>query len=357
MVITGRARRLAQALGPDAGAAVMASGIVSVAMRSVGRETLSSALLVLTAIAWAVLGALFLHRACLDPGRWRREAERASSLTAVAGTAVLGVRLTLLGWSWAGWTLLAIATTVCLMLLRVLRNARVLPSSGAAFLLVVAPQSLAVLAARLADRLSSRWLALAALFPFAFGLGAYVLVIARFDFAELRTGAGDHWVSGGALAISTLACGELSHATATLPALGGVHDPLRIASVVLWVLTVAWLPALVGAEALWTRGRYEVRRWATVFPLGMYAVMSFTVGAVTGAAWMVSLARAWAWVALAAWIAVTVGTARSVRIRGRRPDPSCAPPSCARAPASRPRADASRPTAPRQNGQSARRGR
>jgi hypothetical protein len=327
MFISGRARRLAQALGPDAGAAVMASGIVSVAMRSVGRETLSWALLVLTGIAWAVLGAVFLHRVCLHRGRWRREAERASSLSAVAGTAVLGVRLTLLGWSWAGWTLFAIATTLCLILLRALSNARVLPSSGAAFLLVVAPQSLAVLAACLADRLSSRWLALAALLPFAFGLGAYAVVLARFDFAELRTGGGDHWVSGGALAISTLACGELSQATATLPTLSGLHDPLRIASVVLWALTVAWLPALGGAEALWTRGRYEVRRWATVFPLGMYAVMSFTVGAVAGATWMVDLARVWAWVALAAWIAAAVGTARAVHARGRRSDPGCLPPS------------------------------
>ncbi len=191
--------------------------------------------------------------------------------------------MTLLGWTWAGWTLLAIATSLCLMLLRALTRARVLSHTGAAFLIVVAPQSLAVLAASLAGRLTLHWLAFAALIPFGLGLAAYVVVLTRFGFGELRTGKGDHWVSGGALAISTLACGELSQSSTALGTFGALHDLLRIASVVLWGLTIAWLPPLIGAEALWPRPRYDVRRWATVFPMGMYSVMSSTVGSVVAA--------------------------------------------------------------------------
>jgi hypothetical protein len=125
----------------------MATGIVSVAIRADGQEALSLALLVLTAIAWVLLAAVGLHRVCFDRQRWREEAQQVASLTAVAGTAILGVRLTLLGWSWAGWTLLAIATTLCLTALSAVRKARALPGTGAAFLVVVAPQSLTVLAA------------------------------------------------------------------------------------------------------------------------------------------------------------------------------------------------------------------
>lgn len=312
MVLPATATRLTGALGPDAGGAVMATGIVSVALHADGPQTLSRALLVLTASLWLLLGTLFLHRLCFDRRRWRDEARQPSSLTAVAASAVLGVRLTLLGWTWAGCTLLAIATALCLILLGGHRNTHGFPNTGAAFLFVVAPQSVAVLAAALAERLTLTWLAFGAFLPFAFGLGVYVFALTRFDFSQLRTGAGDQWVSGGAIAISTLACAELAEATTTMRTLGGLHVPLRIASLVLWVLTVAWLPALIGGEVRSTRPRFDMRRWATVFPLGMYSVMSVTTGAATGSTWIVEFGRAWAWVALAAWVATSVGAGRSI---------------------------------------------
>ncbi len=306
-----RVTSLTWSAGPEAGAAVMATGIVSVALRSDGQEALSRALLVLTAAGWALLGALFLKRLFFDRDRWRRDAERHSSLTAVAGTAVLGTRLTLLGWSWAGWALLATATLLCLILIGVLACVRSFPTTGEGFLIVVAPQSLAVLAAVLARHMAIVWPALIALLPFAFGLCAYALVLARFDFLQLRIGVGDHWVSGGAIAISTLACATIAQATA-VSALVAVHETLRIATLVLWALTIAWLPLLVAAEARWRRPSYEPRRWATVFPLGMYAVMSSATGSVAGVHPLVEFGNDWAWVALAAWVATTVGLARHV---------------------------------------------
>lgn len=38
---------------------------------------------------------------------------------------------------------------------------------------------------------------------------------------------------------------------------------------------MAWLPAWVPGEVVWPRLNYDVRRWSTVFPVGMYAVRSF----------------------------------------------------------------------------------
>jgi tellurite resistance protein TehA-like permease len=314
-VVAATAKSLAGSLGPAAGAAVMATGIVSVALHASGHEVLSDALLILTASLWLLLGAVFLHRLRFDRRRWREEARQPSSLTATAASAVLGQRLTLLGWSWAGFTLLVVAAALCLILLGDPRNVRGYPRTGAAFLFVVAPQSLTVLAAALAVRLGWTWLVFGAFVPFAFALGFYVVAVTRFDFAQLRMGAGDQWIAGGAIAISTLACAGLAQATTTTRTLVGLHVLFRSASLVLWVLTIAWLPALIGGEARWTRPRFDIRRWATVFPLGMYSVMSVTTGAATGSTWMAEFGRDWVWVALAAWIATIVGAGRAIRTR------------------------------------------
>ncbi|MHB8491671.1 MAG: SLAC1 family transporter [Solirubrobacteraceae bacterium] len=80
---------------------------------------------------------------------------------------------------------------------------------------------------------------------------------------------------------------------------------------VLWVLTLLWLPVLLFAEVRWPRGRYSVRRWSTVFPVGMYAACSFVVGKVDSAQAITDLARVWVWVALAVWALVAAGLARA----------------------------------------------
>lgn len=299
-----------RAVGAEAGGAVMATGIVSVAMLADGRTTLSRVLLVLTAASWALLGALFFARLAFNRGRWLREARRPSSLTAVAGSAVLGTRVTLLGWTWVGWVLLVIATALYAALIgSALRGP--LPRTGGGFLVVVAPQSLAVLAASLGGRLGASWPALLALAPFVLGLVAYPVVLARFELAQLRAGAGEHWISGGALAISTLACADIARAATR------IHETLRIASLALWALTIAWLPLLIAAELGWRRVAYDARRWATVFPLGMYSVMSSATGSTANVHALVDLGNAWAWVALAAWAATAMGLVRSA-IRGFR---------------------------------------
>jgi tellurite resistance protein TehA-like permease len=300
----------------------MATGIVSIAMLSDGRTALSRALLVITAASWALLGAPFFARLAADRGGWRREAQRPASLTAVAGTAVLGTRLTLAGWTWAGWTLLAIATALYVALIGGVLRRGPFPRTGAGFLVVVAPQSLAVLAASLAGRIEASWPALVGLAPFAIGLVGYVVVLPRFDLAALRSGAGEHWISGGALAISTLACADIARAATPHPA---IHDPLRIASLALWALTIVWLPFLFAGELGWRRIAYDVRRWATVFPLGMYSVMSSATGGMAGIRPLVDLGNAWAWVALVAWTATAAGLTRSavriaVRSRASRSD-------------------------------------
>ena len=180
----------------------------------------------------------------------------------------------------------------------------VTPTVGVSLMLTVSTESLAVLAATLAVPEHTRWLFYAALVPFMLGLAFYVFVIVRFDPRQLGLGRGDHWITGGALAISTLAAGKITTGAKALAVLGGASGTLKSVSLGLWALTMLWLPALLLAEALRPRPGYDVRRWSTVFPVGMYAACSFAVGQAAHASALTSFARAWVWVALAVWLIV-----------------------------------------------------
>jgi tellurite resistance protein TehA-like permease len=76
------------------------------------------------------------------------------------------------------------------------------------------------------------------------------------------------------------------------------------------VLTIAWLPVLLAAEALRPRPGYDVRRWSTVFPVGMYAACSFAVGAAVHAPGITDFARVWIWAGVAVWLVVFVAMLR-----------------------------------------------
>jgi Voltage-dependent anion channel len=306
----GALERILTAIPPASGAIVMGTGIVSIGLSLDRRETLSRILLVIAAVAWIALGLLLAGRAVRDRERVHREARSPAALTGVAGTAVLGTRLTMLGWSWAGIALLAIAACVWLALLTpVLRN-WVTPTVGVSLVLTVSTESLAVLSAALAASEHADWLLYAGLAPFLLGLAFYVFVISRFDLRQLVVARGDHWITGGGLAISTLAAGRITLAAHSLHQLIGLAGALKTISVILWVLTIAWLPAPVAAEAIRPRLGYDVRRWSTVFPVGMYAACSFVVGAAAHARAITDFARVWVWAGVAIWLIVFAAMVR-----------------------------------------------
>ncbi|MGH2833874.1 MAG: tellurite resistance/C4-dicarboxylate transporter family protein [Solirubrobacteraceae bacterium] len=299
------------AIPPASGAVVMGTGIVSIALSLDGQETLSVVLLALAAAAWVTLAVLLPARALRDRSRFREDVGLPAAFTAVAGTEVLGTRLTLLGWTWAAAALLAIGLVVWLGLIGpVLRNWRT-PTVGASFILTVGTESLALLAAALALADHTGWLLDASLPPFVLGLCFYAFVLRHFDRTQLAKGRGDHWVTGGALAISTVAAGRITLAAEHLRVLHGAVETLKVVSLVLWVLALAWLPVLLFAEARWPRRDYYVRRWSTVFPVGMYAACSFVVGDIASVPAITSFARVWVWVAVAVWAVVACGLGRA----------------------------------------------
>jgi tellurite resistance protein TehA-like permease len=291
----------------------MGTGIVSVALFLDGRQTLSVILLVVAAIIWLALAVLLPARARRDAARFAVDLRHPTALTAIAGTEVLGTRLTLAGWTWAGSALLVVAVLLWLVLVpHVLRHWQS-PTIGASFILTVATESVALLAATVAFADRAAWLLYAALAPFGLGLCFYVFVLRRFDFAQLAVGIGDHWVTGGALAISTVTAGRIALAAHRTATLGSGHGALKTIAFVLWCVTMVWLPALIAAEILRPRLSYNVRRWSTVFPVGMYAACSFIVAQLTGIRAIVDFARVWVWVALIVWVVVfSAMAARSV---------------------------------------------
>jgi hypothetical protein len=289
----------------------MGTGIASGALSLDGQEALSSALLSLAAAMWIALALGVAILAFRDPGRIRRDAESPTALTGVAATAVLGTRLTLLGWGWAGIALLGLSVALWLVLVVAVLSHWRTPTVGVSLLLTVAAESLAVLAAVVGESQNASWLVAASLAPFLLGLAFYGFVIARFDLRQLLTGRGDQWITGGALAISALAAARIALAAEHVGVLGGLTALLEDTSVALWAATIAWLPVLLAAEAAKPRIRYDARRWSTVFPVAMYAACSFVVGTEAGAGGLMDFAKIWVWVALAVWVVVFAGAIRS----------------------------------------------
>jgi tellurite resistance protein TehA-like permease len=321
LAIVDLSDRMLDSVSPAAGAEVLGAGIVSIAVWLDHQDTLSRILLVVAATLWVTFAALVLGRAVLDRGRLLADVRTPVALGSVAGAATLGTGLTtILGWRWAGIALLAIALLLWLALLGpVLRNWKT-PTVGASLLLAVSTESLAVLAATLAPSEHARWLLVCALVPLALGLGFYAVVMSRFDPRQLGTGRGDHWITGGALAISALAAGKIAAGAKALTVLGGGGGFLKDLAVVLWGLAILWLPLLLLAETLRPRLHYDVSRWSTVFPLGMYAACSFVVGAVASSRPITSLARVWVWVAVAAWAVVFVAMVhRAIKVLAAQP--------------------------------------
>ncbi|MFJ4514057.1 tellurite resistance/C4-dicarboxylate transporter family protein [Streptomyces sp. NPDC088816] len=298
---------------PAAGAAVMATGIVSVALHLTGYELLSRLILAVACLAWLTLAADFVLRLLGDRARWIREAGTPGALTAVAATTVLGTRFSALGWQTLAEALLAPAFVLWPgLLVLVVRSSR-RPMPGAVFLSCVATEGLAVLAATLAKEQGVAWPAYAALVLFWIGLALYVFALCCFDLRQLLEGHGDHWIAAGALAISALAGARLVTAGSGRY-LWDADDSgvLRTVTLALLVLDLCWYAVLVVAELVRPRPHYDVRRWSTVFPMGMTAAASVSVATAANVPSR-GLGEVLLWIAVAAWLAVAAGAVLDAR--------------------------------------------
>jgi tellurite resistance protein TehA-like permease len=305
-----RAQQVLDAVPPASGAVVMGSGILCVDLYAVGQPAGAAVLLWFATGTWLFLAAVLAQRMLQEPGRLACEARSPAALTGVAGTGVLGTAFAAHGYYPVAAALLALAAASWALLFTSVLRHEDTPVAGVSFLLTVATQGLAVLGATLAARNGATWLLIAAVAAAVLGVTLYIFTAIGFALRQLLTGHGDQWVAGGALAISALACTKIAKAEDALGRLTSMHGFFGVAALVLWCLAMLWLGPLIAAEALQPRLSYDVRRWATVFPLGMYAACSLAVGQVTGITGIGTFGRAWTWLAVTVGVVVFAGVSR-----------------------------------------------
>ncbi len=290
----------------------MGTGIVSVSLWLDGARLLSWIWMAIALIAWVVIAAGIGRAWLSDHSSLGAGAGRPEGLAPIAGTAVAGSALLIHGAGTVAMAALALAGATAVALFSALLRAGPPPPTGSVFMPTVSLESLAVLAGLGARYERASWLLWAALALGAAGLAAYPLAAARFEVRELLRGAGAHWVAGGSLAITALAASEISLSASELPGTAGLAPLAREAALVVWVAAIAWFVPLVVAELAAPRIRYDLRRWSTVFPVGMYAACSFQVARAVHLPAVVDFARVWTWVAVAVWLVVAGGAIRAL---------------------------------------------
>ncbi len=313
---------------PWAGAfnVVMATSVVSIALRDSGFEALSTALLWIAIAAFVSLAALDVWLVRHPLAMLRRAAHPGQGFHALgfvadgcvlgtrivrSGTVGLNVAAVLLACGFALWLLIFAAVAV-----EHGRGGATLPR-GEWLLTVVATDGLAILAARIYDHKHLPALHAGATALWIVGGVAYLIVMALLVRRAVRPAFGlaaltpDWWIVMGAPAIWCVAA----------VAVTGAHPGTTgaAAAVVAWGVASLMLLVIAAADALRSRRfglQFTPERWTMVFPLGMYCVASWSLGQSLHAGWLSELGRLWLAVAFTAWAAVALGELRHLLVGG-----------------------------------------
>lgn len=291
-------------LSPGYFALVMATGIVSIGLHEVGATTLSDILLWIAAASYAVLWILFIWRAIAFPHHVRRDLRNPeiafAFFTVVAGTDVLGVRLAQHGANTAAMILLFVGAALWFVfgyllpwqVLMTRDGHRILArTNGTWFIWAVASQSLAVGMSQIQQQVSHEaqiWVGMLAVLSWSVGVALYagiaLIVLLRIIHYGITPESFEppYWVAMGALAIAVVAGSGIVDMQST-PMVDATRELIAGTVVVFWSFCVWLIPMLVGA-GIWRHLvhrvplRYVPTLWSMVFPMGMFAVASISMG-------------------------------------------------------------------------------
>ncbi|MGH3828292.1 MAG: tellurite resistance/C4-dicarboxylate transporter family protein [Pseudonocardiaceae bacterium] len=333
---------------PELFAAVMATGIVSVAADDHGYWRFSTALGILAAVAFVVLGLGFALWALRRPRHvvavLRDPDVAVRMFTVVAACEVLGLRwgaVPALGWplgalALAAWLVLAplaavdVASRPAAQLRERAHGAWLLPS--------VATAGLATTAADLALDVRAPSLVVIAAVAWVVAMVLYLAVAWLIAWRALATPlvpdevTPDSWILMGALAITTLAgdhilaaaraLGEMG-ALGTMGALAGLADWAQPVTLGVWGLASLWVPVLLYAQ-VWRADqvagslRYQGVWWAAVFPLGMYAAACAATATELHLRSLETISLVFFWDAVTVWTLLVIGGLHSALEHARR---------------------------------------
>jgi tellurite resistance protein TehA-like permease len=333
--VTGGAfSRAAAGLFPGYFALVMATGIVSIAAYLLELTTLAWALLFVNVAAYAILWLLLGVRLVRFFPRVRADlndhARGPGFFTVVAGTCVLGSELVIVAgrerealalWL-AGLLLWAVVMYAFFTFITVREEKPALEAglNGTWLLAAVATQSVSVLGTLLAGRFGAgrETLLFLTLCLFLLGCMLYLLLITlifyRFSFVNFTPIllTPPYWINMGAVAITTLAGARLILAAPSSELLGGLLPFLKCFTIFFWAAGTWWIPLLF-ILGFWRHVqrrfplRYDPQYWGMVFPLGMYTVCTFQLSKAINFAPLMIVPRCFIYLALAAWLAASVG--------------------------------------------------
>jgi tellurite resistance protein TehA-like permease len=304
---------------------VMATGIVSVALRLADWPLLSAVLLAIAAAAFTGLAAASVLRAAASPAGLRADLACAksafTSFAFVAACDVLGDRLTGDGHDDAA-SALAAAALAAWLALTWLVPARVAARRGGPrqitdiggswYLWAVGVQSLAIAATflRTGHVIPAQAAVLAGLAAWSAGVAAYLAVSGLVAVRLLRAGLGPqqptapYWVAMGAASITVLAAAQILRVPGSAAA--AIRPALTALAVGFWLLASVLILPLV-ARGAWRhllRGQplgYRSDLWMIVFPAGMYATASMQLGTAARLPLIHAVGQSAAWPAAATW--------------------------------------------------------
>jgi tellurite resistance protein TehA-like permease len=246
-------------------------------------------------------------------------------LTAVIATNVVGVGLTrVLGWADGGRVLAWIAAAIWPFATAMVLRRRPGPTPPTLLLAVVALTTAIALSVH-AGAMPQPFFSLVATFAAALGTVLY-LVIVTVVLLELRRArpapallSPAHWIDYGAAALCTVALVRL-RASATVAGapsfLTDLQATLRVAAIVMWLLSVALLPGVLVLG--WWRHvrhrvayRYNVGYWSMAFPAAIGVLGTREVAELVDSAVLGWVADAGTGVVGAMWLILVAGTVQA----------------------------------------------
>ncbi|MDQ7094352.1 tellurite resistance/C4-dicarboxylate transporter family protein [Desulfosporosinus sp. PR] len=347
-------------LHPASFAAVMATGIISIAFKGLGHNFIAMSLWAINIVLYPALFCLLALRILLYPAALLNDLKHPKKgfalLTFIAGTNTFGMQLiscNLVGlakvlWfiGFVSWVFLVYFIIVNLIAFRNGTIADVV--EGATLLTIVSTQSVALLGSTLAGTfgINSETVLFLAWTLWASGFILYLVIITlvtyRLAFCPLhpQDWTGPYWICMGAAAITTLA-GATILSKLTISANWKDLIPFTKGITLLtWSIGTWWIPILLLMD-VWKFSRlgvlnkvpgwikvfpwlrigfgtklnvYEIPSWGRVFPLGMYTVCTLALIKTTNFTFLKPIPNYWGWFALTIWVLTFIGALRSMAL-------------------------------------------
>ena len=334
--------RTAEDLFPGYFALVMATGIISIACFFLEMKTIALVLLVINVVAYANLWLLLLVRLLFFFSRVTADIndhQRGPGFfTVVAGTCVLGSELLIVvdqyRIAFALWIVglllwvVIMYTFFAAMTVRENKPSIEAGLNGGWLLIVVSTQSISVLGTLLATRIGDyrEPVLFFTLCMFLLGCMLYLplitLIFYRFTFVNVTMAAltPPYWINMGAVAITTLAGARLIIAAPGWPLLNEVVPFLKGFTLFFWAAGTWWIPLLF-ILGIWRHVYkrfplgYDPQYWGMIFPFGMYTVCTFQLSKAINFPPLLVIPRYFIYLALAGWIAASVGLISELTFR------------------------------------------